>query len=152
MRKISFYAIVFSLTLLSSFRSPTNEPFGQLFLTSEELPEGYKITDDINCKSIQASIIFEKPETYAMLIGNVKSKSFQSFKSKKDSGSILYFEFEEPFDKTGFLEGLLWGGGKPTSAHPEEYLVKDNLLIIWSLSKKSAIKRLSKSKIEKSWK
>ncbi|MGL1884871.1 MAG: hypothetical protein OCD76_00040 [Reichenbachiella sp.] len=152
MNKINYGILLTLLTLLSSFQLLVDEPFKQLFLTVEELPEGYKSTNEINCKSIQASILYEKPETYAMLIGKVKSKSFQSFKSKKDSGSILYLEFEEAFDKTGFLEGLLWGGNKPTSEHPEEYQVKDNILIIWSLSKKSEIKNISKKKVLNVWK
>ncbi len=149
MNKIHFCILTI---LLSSFQLLLDEPFEQFQLTSEELPEGYNSTNELNCKSIQANILFDKPDMYAMLIGKVKYKSFQSFKSKKDSGSILYFEFEEPFEQTGFLEGLLWGGSKPTSEHPEEYEVKDNILIIWSLRKKSQIKTLSKSKIQKAWK
>lgn len=152
MNKSHFCVLITLFAVLTSFQALQDDPFAKLLLTDEELPAGYKATNRTECKSIQAGILYENPETYAMLIGKVKNKSFQSFKSKKDSGSILYFEFEKPFEQTGFLEGLLWGGSKPTLEHPEEYQVKDNILIIWSFDKKSEIKSLSRNKVQNAWK
>jgi hypothetical protein len=66
---------------------------------------------------------------------------------KDDKGAIYSYEFENNFTQEGFLEGLLWGEKKPTKAHPEEYFVKDNILVIWSFSDKSELKKISKDKI-----
>jgi hypothetical protein len=85
---------------------------------------------------------------YEALIGKLKSKQIQNFDSKKDKGSIMYFEFEDGFKGEGFLGPLLWGGDKPTKEHPEEYYAKGNFLIIWSFKKGSVITKTSKDKIE----
>ena len=153
MKNLSLFASVAVLMLILGF---TNDPtpsvrglsLESIQLTAADLPEGYTLVDQSQCKSIQAVTLYKNPEIYEIIIGKVKAKKFQSFKSKKDTGTILYFEFAEPYKETSFLEGLLWGGDKPTKAHPEEYLVKDNLLIIWSTDQKSELKKLSKSKIE----
>ena len=82
-------------------------------------------------------------------MGTVKSKEIQSFKSKGDSGSIMYFEFEHRFKGDSFLQGLLWGKDKePTKEHPEEYLATGKFLIIWSFHPDSTIKEKSEAKID----
>jgi hypothetical protein len=125
--------------------------FGQIIeklkLTETEIPEKYKPTGEKLYISIQAGTFYEQTEIYGAIIGKIKNKEFQSFESKDDSGAIYYYEFEKNFEQTGFLEGLLWGGKKPTKAHPEEYFVKDNILIIWSFADKSELKKISKDKI-----
>lgn len=59
----------------------------------------------------------------------------------------MYFEFEDEFKGESFLGGLLWGGNKPTKQYPEEYIAKENFLIIWSFKKGSIITKASKDKI-----
>ena len=98
-------------------------------------------------KSIQAGTFYEQTDMYESLIGKIKNKTFQSYESKDDKGAIYYYEFEENFDRQDFLEGLLWGGKKPTKAHPEEIFVKDNILVIWSFADKSELKKISKDKV-----
>lgn len=119
-----------------------------LQLTDKEIPETYSISDENNCISIQARLLYDKPEIYEMLIGKIKTKKIQSFENNKEKGSIIYFEFENGFNGEGFLEGLLWGGSKPTKEHPEEYFTKGNFLIIWSFKKGSIIKKISEVKIK----
>jgi hypothetical protein len=92
-------------------------------------------------------LFMNKTDLYGALIGKVKNKSFQSYESKDDKGTIYYYEFEEKFEGQEFLEGLLWGGKKPTKAHPEELFVKDNILVIWSFVDKSELKKISKDKV-----
>jgi hypothetical protein len=58
---------------------------------------------------------------YEMLIGKLNTKKIQNFDNKRDKGSIMYFKFEDGFIGQRFLDGLLWGGDKPTKEHPEEY-------------------------------
>lgn len=101
------------------------------------------------CKTVHSSSFYSQFDLYSSFLGKASKKEFQSFKSKNDSGSILYFEFENEFQGQTFLEGLLWGEtGKPTKAKPDEYFSKDNILIIWSFDKGSQIKKLSHAKIE----
>jgi hypothetical protein len=119
-----------------------------LKLTAKEIPENYSIVKENNCIAVQACLLYDKPEIYETLIGKLKNKEFQSFDNKKDKGSIMYFEFETDFKGEGFLDGLLWGGDKPTKEHPEEYYAKGNFLIIWSFKKGSTIKKISKDKIK----
>lgn len=118
-----------------------------LKLSAIEIPDGYVLTKDVNCISIQACTFFEKPEMFESLTGKIKSKDIQNFNSKKDKGSIMYFEFEDAFKGAAFLEGLLWGGNQPTREHPEELYTKGNILIIWSFKKNSAITKISRQKI-----
>jgi len=140
------------LTILSIAFLFTIESNGQsidsLKLSDKEIPEGYSLTKENNCISIQACTFYENPEMYEALIGKLKSKQIQNFDSKKDKGSIMYFEFEDGFKGEGFLGPLLWGGDKPTKEHPEEYYAKGNFLIIWSFKKGSVITKTSKDKIK----
>ena len=140
------------LTILSIAFLFTIESNGQsidsLKLSDQEIPEGYSLTKENNCISIQACTFYENPEMYEALIGKLKSKQIQNFDSKKDKGSIMYFEFEDGFKGEGFLGPLLWGGDKPTKEHPEEYYAKGNFLIIWSFKKGSVITKTAKDKIE----
>jgi hypothetical protein len=134
------FALFFSLNLLG-------QNIDSLQLTAKEIPENYSISSDNNCISIQARMLFDNPGIYQMIIGKVKNKLIQSFESKKESGCIIYFEFESEFKAKAFLEGLLWGESKPSKEHPEEYFSKGNFLVIWSFKKGSLIKKVSEEKI-----
>jgi len=141
-----FLTILF-ITFLSTIES-NGQSIDSLKLSDKEIPEGYSLTKENNCISIQACTFYENPEMYEALIGKLKSKQIQNFDNKKDKGSIMYFEFEDGFKGEGFLGPLLWGGDKPTKEHPEEYYAKGNFLIIWSFKKGSVIAKTSKDKIE----
>lgn len=119
-----------------------------LKLSGKEIPEGYTLTKDNNCISIQAFTLYENPEMYESLIGKIKAKQIQNFDGKKDKGCVMYFEFEDGFKGEGFLGSLLWGGNRPTKEHPEEYYAKGNFLVIWSFKKGSPVTKASKDKIE----
>lgn len=140
---LTLLCIAFMLTIPSAAQS-----IDSLQLSVAEIPEGYALTKDNNCISIQACTLYENPDMYAAIIGKLKRKQVQNFDSKKDKGSIMYFEFEDGFKGEGFLDGLLWGGDKPTKEHPEEYYAKGNFLIIWSFKKGSPVTKASKDKIK----
>jgi uncharacterized surface anchored protein len=141
--KNTLYLLAFICTFNLSAQQLDN-----LKLTETEIPEGYKLTDDSKCISIQACTFYSNPQIYEVIIGKVKSKEIQNFENKKDSGSIMYFEFEDQFEMESFLQPLLWGGKKPTHEHPEQILVKENILIIYSFPLKSQLVELSKKKVE----
>lgn len=142
--RLALMILLFSAILTTPMFAQAIE---KLKLTATEVPEKYKQTDEMLSKAVQPPLFYEQTDLYASFLGKVKSKEFQSFESKDDSGTIYYFEFEKDFTQQGFLEGLLWGGKKPTKAHPEEYFVKGNILVIWSFADKSELKKLSKEKI-----
>jgi len=144
--KITIPLSVLFLLLTTHLFSQT---IADLKLKSKEIPKSYFLSDGNNCVSVQACTFYNDIETYSNIVGTVKSKQMQSFKSKTDSGSIMYFEFENRFKGDRFLQGLLWGKDKePTDAHPEEYLAKGKFLIIWSFHPDSTIKEKSEAKIE----
>jgi hypothetical protein len=118
-----------------------------LKLSGKEIPEQYSISKEINCISIQACTFYDSPDLYEMIIGKIKTKTFQSFESKKDKGTIMYFEFEETFKGDAFLSSLLWGGNKPSKSHPEQMFSKGKILVIWSFKKESPIVKISQDKI-----
>src|SRR6185503_20334418 len=105
-------AILF-ITFLPAIHSSA-QSIDSLKLSDKEIPAGYTLTKENNCISIQACTFYDNPDMYAALIGKVKNKEVQSFDHTNDSGSIMYFEFEDGFKGKGFLDGLLWGGSKPT--------------------------------------
>ena len=119
-----------------------------LLLSETEIPAGYSLVDENNIISFQARLFYDKPEIYEKIIGKLKNKRIQNFDSEKDKGSILYFEFENDFEREDFLKGLLWGGNKPSKEHPEEIYSKGKILIIWSFHKNSEIAKASKKKIK----
>ena len=144
--KITFpILLVFVLTTTNLF----SQTIADLKLKNKEIPKSYTLSDGHNCVSIQACSFYNDVATYSTLVGTVKKKEIQSFKSKGDSGTIMYFEFENRFKGDAFLQGLLWGKDKePTDAHPEEYLARGKFLIIWSFHPDSPIKEKSEEKIE----
>jgi hypothetical protein len=139
--------IILTLVLFLTTKT-SGQGIDSLLLTDIEIPESYSFTNDNNCISIQACTFYDNPGMYEMLIGKLKTKKVQNFYSKKDKGSIMYFEFEEAFKGEGFLGGLLWGGTKPTKEHPEEYYTKGNFLVIWSFKKGSVVTKVSKDKVK----
>jgi hypothetical protein len=140
---LTILSFAFLLTINSNGQS-----IDSLKILDKEIPEGYTLTKENNCISIQACTFYDNPEIYESLIGKLKSKQIQNFDNKKDKGSIMYFEFEEGFKGEGFLGGLLWGGNKPTKEHPEEYYAKGSFLIIWSFQKGSLMTATSKNKVK----
>lgn len=141
--------LLLTIILLTSlaYCTASGQMLENLKLKDNEVPEKYQVTDKMLYKSIQAGTFYQQTQLYEGFIGKLKKKEFQSYESKDDEGAIYYYEFEKDFTQEGFLEGLLWGGRKPTKAHPEEYFVKDNILVIWSFASKSELKAISKDKI-----
>jgi hypothetical protein len=139
--------LLFLFTILCSFGTSA-QVFDKIKLTESEISAGYKLTDEPQCISIQACTFYKNPKMYDFLIGKVKSKEVQNFVNGNDSGSIMYFEFENQFDKETFLEGLFWGGKKATQEHPEQILVKDKILIVYSFPLENDLIKVSQKKVE----
>jgi hypothetical protein len=143
-----------TIPLLTLFLIFTTNSFSQtiadLKLKPKEIPKGgYTLSDGNICVTPQACTFYNDIETYSNIVGTVKSKAIQNFKNRADSGSIMYFEFENRFKGDRFLQGLLWGKeGQPSDEHPEEYLVKGKFLIIWSFHPDSPVREKSEAKIE----
>lgn len=137
-----------TLLLLFTINS-FSQTIADLKLKPKEIPKNYAVSDGNICITPQACTFYNDIQTYSNIVGTVKSKAIQSFKSKGDSGSIMYFEFEHVFKGDRFLQGLLWGkAGEPTDEHPEEYIAKGKFLVIWSLKSDSPLKEKSETKVE----
>jgi hypothetical protein len=139
--------LLFVLTILCSF-GLSAQVFDKIKLTESEIPAEYKLTNKPQCISIQACTFYNNPKMYDFLIGKVKSKDVQNFENGKDSGSIMYFEFENKLEMESFLQGLFWGGKKATEEHPEQILVKDKILIVYSLPLENDLIKVSQKKVE----
>lgn len=141
--------ISLSLLLLLFTTNIFSQTIDDLKLKPKEIPKGYTLSDGHICVSPQACTFYTDIETYSNMTGVLKSKAVQSFKNKTDSGSIMYFEFENRFKGDRFLQGMLWGkDGEPTDEHPEEYLAEGKFLIIWSFRSNSKIKEKSEAKVD----
>ena len=143
---------LFTFTLLLTFVATLSFAQGvdALKLTNEEVPDGYASSDEVLCKSVQAALFYNNPEMYAMILGEVVEKGYQSYEKKGDKGTVLYFIFNKDITDNAFIPGLLWGSAnKPTKAHPEEYIAKGNTLVVWSFDKDSTIKKSSREKVAK---
>jgi len=138
-----FFILISHTTLFS-------QTIDKLKIDNTEMPKEYSISETPNCISIQACTFYNQTDMYSMFLGKIKNKSVQNFESKNDSGSIMYFEFEEDFKGEGFLTGLLWGQEKkPTTEHPEQIFAKGKFLVIWSFNDKSELQKISESKVKK---
>lgn len=144
--KITISLTALLLLLTTNLFSQT---IADLKLKPKEIPKSYTSNDGNICITPQACTFYNDIETYSSIVGILKSKTIQNFKSKTDRGSVMYFEFEHTFKGDRFLQGLLWGKeGQPTAEHPEEYLAKGKFLIIWNFKSNSPIKEKSEAKIE----
>lgn len=144
--KINILLLAF-FTLLTT--NVSSQAIADLKLTNKEIPKSYTLSDGNICITPQACTFYNDIETYSNIVGKVKSKAIQSFKSNGDRGSIMYFEFEHTFKGERFLQGLLWGkAGEPTKERPEEYIANGKFLVIWSLQPDSPIKEKSETKVE----
>ena len=119
-----------------------------LKLTDADIPRDYIKLNEIISES-RAATYYKRTDVYSSMLGEVVKKDFQSFTSKKDSGTIFYFEYRNKFDAEEYLKGVLIGDDAPSKARLTEYLIKDNILIVWRFSKKSSkLKSISKEKIK----
>ncbi|RZJ65425.1 MAG: hypothetical protein EOO50_13970 [Flavobacterium sp.] len=140
-KTLFFFSLIFCFTLSA-------QGFEKIKLFESEIPSGYKLTNTMQCISIQACTFYKNPEMYSAIIGKLKSKDVQNFENKKDGGSIMYFEFEKNFEMESFLQSLLWGGKKATKEHPEQILIKDKIVIIYCFPLESNLAEISKKKVE----
>ena len=76
-----FLTILF-ITFLSTIES-NGQSIDSLKLSDKEIPEGYSLTKENNCISIQACTFYENPEMYEALIGKLKSKQIQILTVKR---------------------------------------------------------------------
>ena len=145
MKKLSIFLAV---ALLATIKL-NGQNIDDLKLSENEIPNGYYLTDNNNCITMQADMFYDNPKLFEGIIGKVKNKDVQNFDSEKDKGCIMYFEFENDFIREDFIRSYVWGDKKPTKEHPEQFYSKGKFLIIFSFHKNSLIAEKSKEKIKK---
>ena len=138
--------ILILIAVVSCLACPA-QTLEKMKLVPSEFPTGFQLTEDPQCISIQACSFYDSPEIYEGFMGKIKEKAIQNFVNGKDSGCIMYFEFEKKFEMQSFLQGLLWGGKKATAEHPEEIYINDKWLLIYSFPLKNTLKEVSIAKV-----
>ena len=83
MKKLSLTTSLFFFLIVNIF----SQQIEKLKITEKEIPKEYTFSKKAECKSMQACMFYDQPDTYEMLIGKIKNKEVQNFKSDKDSGS-----------------------------------------------------------------
>ncbi len=153
MKRILLILVLVILAPLIALAEGVEEKTAKSYrLEISDLPNGYRFVDKVMCRSIQPSIYYEDPELYNFIFSSPVEKSHQSIEGPGEKGSILYFQYKNnvPKNFVTFLRGLFYGEeNKPTKLHPEEFKVKDNLVVVWCLyGSKNEVKSISKNKVK----
>ncbi|TXE15982.1 hypothetical protein ES692_14595 [Psychroserpens burtonensis] len=128
--------------IVSTIGFSPSETINTIKIKPTVLPKEYKSSQDIECQAIQSKLLYKNPEMYRFIIGKTIEKQCQTFEHKGKKGSLLYFEFDRNANEgKGFVEGLLWGGEKPSKAHPETIITKGNIIIVLSFPFKSDLSK-----------
>ncbi|MDB5033593.1 MAG: hypothetical protein JWQ98_834 [Chlorobi bacterium] len=131
----------------------THQVIDSLKLAEKDLMAGYTFSEKSHIRSFQANTYYESPGTFSRITGLIEQKASQSIDGPDgDNGTVLFLRFRGPFKGDGFIQGLIWGNGDgPTAENPEEILIKDDMLVIISFKKGSAmggnIKEIMKRKM-----
>lgn len=146
-----FICSLLFLSQASHAQQKANNLLNLFHIKAKDLPSGYQFTEKLMCKSNQAKSLYKSVDSYQDDMGKVVYQSYQSVKAGKDSGTILYFQFQSKRDRDNFLRNHLWGNdGHATSAHPEEYaLYLGTVLVIWSTNLDSKLKEVSQKHISR---
>ena len=139
--KKTLIIFLFAFTFISNGFSQSNG-IDFFEVKQNEISSEYKTYKKVKTQALQSKLLYESPEMYSYILGELKEKRFQTFKYKGKKGSILYFEFDKEIKKRkGFIEGLLWGGNNPSKAHPEKVITRGKIMIILSFPYKSKIEK-----------
>lgn len=147
----SLFFVLFALSINSvNGQQGTTNQLGFLQLTEKDVPVGYQFITRLKCQSSNVTALYKNIASFENELGKVVHTNFQTLKANKETGTILYFQFENAKDSKAFLDNYLWGNeGKPTIAHPEEYAAYGKFLVIWSTGLNSEIKKASQNMIER---
>jgi len=132
--------LILILFIYSNIGFSQSKAIDAIQIETTEISAEYKTSEKLECQAIQSKLLYENPEMYSFILGKTLEKRFQTFEYDGEKGSILYFEFDKDAENgKGFIESLLWGGKKPSKAHPEQIITKGNVMIILSFPYKSKI-------------
>ncbi|MBL7959007.1 hypothetical protein JNL27_02090 [bacterium] len=125
----------------------------QVILSGDDLLTGYKFATEMQADP-EARYVFNFYNgilVHAVQLGSVVEKSFQSIDGPgRDSGTIMYFEFDRVLDASTYtyLKRVFWGKKMtPSSSNSPEFFMSSNTLIVWCLPMQSEIKERSQKKL-----
>jgi hypothetical protein len=119
------------ISIVSTIGFGPSQTIDAIKMKPTELPKEYKSSQDIEYQAIQSKLLYKNPEMYRFILGKTIEKQFQTFEHKEKKGSLSYFEFDRDANEgKRFIEGLPWGGEKPSKAHPETIIIKGNVMIV----------------------
>ncbi len=152
---VSLFATKISVVVILVLSNQQNNALAQsvdsLKLFPSEIPAGYvEVTEMLN-KAYHPVLIYENNDLVSDNLGTIKNKTYQSLKGRGDKGTVFIIELEKPMENTDWLKPFLYGPSEmaPSAMHPEEFIIHDRFLIIWSFEINSKIKQISKEKIQR---
>lgn len=135
-----FQSIVDTLRSIQVHYDNSQSKLSHLLFKDGELA-GAELGKNLIAKSIQVQYFFLRPDTYSVMLPPLAEKDIQSIETKTGRGSVMFFRYEgEAESMKGFLTGLFYGpSGAPSADHPEEFIVRNDMLIIFCFEKNSAL-------------
>lgn len=107
--------------------------FEDIKLNEDDL-RGYDMQYILHYYSQQQVIFYENPEMHESVLPKVVERYTQSVCKGDTEGTIFYYYFDRKIEsRKGFFEGLFYGeDGKPSKEHPETFICKGNILVVFS--------------------
>lgn len=137
-----------TLKSIQVYYDGSRSKIAHLFFKEGELP-GTIVGKDLIAKSIQVQYFFLRPDTYSAVLPPLAEKDIQSLKSNNSNGSIMIFRYESEIESAkSFLTGLFYGNsGTPSPDHPEEFILKGDIMVIFCFEKESALGAEAKKRV-----
>ncbi len=116
------------------------ENFEKIKLTEDDM-RGYETQYIQHFYSMQQVSFYQSQEIYEAVLPKLKERYTQSVCRGETEGTIFYYYFDGKIEsKKTFLKGLFYGeDGKPSKEHPETFICKGNLLVVFSYPYRDAL-------------
>lgn len=102
----------------------------------------YKLQYVRHFYSRQQVIFYNNTDIYESVLPKLEEKYTQSICTDNEEGTVFFYYFADNLDSKSesFLKGLFYGAeGVPSQDNPEQFLIKDNMLIVFSYQYKSKV-------------
>ncbi|HOT63362.1 MAG TPA: hypothetical protein PLU93_10915 [Treponemataceae bacterium] len=116
------------------------ENFEKIKLTEDDM-RGYEMQYIMHYYSRQQMLFYQSQDAYESVLPKLTERYTQSVCRGETEGTIFYYYFDGTIEsKRAFLEGLFYGeDGKPSKEHPETFICKGNLLVVFSYPYRDAL-------------
>lgn len=143
-----FQSVCDTLRSIAVSHDASQSKIHSLLFQSSELPDAV-LGKDLIAKSIQVQYFFLRPGTYETVLPPLAEKEIQSLETKSDRGAIMFFRYAGEIESAkDFLTRLFYGpAGEPSADHPEEFVLRNDTLVIFCFEKGSALGAEAKKRV-----